>query len=286
MDIYRVFLFNKVSVAGQLLDSANNPVSDAQVNIKYDSVQLKTYTDANGAYELLVPIYKEMKLTFEKDDRQLHEGEYIAHVFFRDKNDNSYNFYFENTEDDEEGIANSSGSEVKHINVKVRNDYAENLIIDNVPIKEEIAWADSLNVRDSVEYAQDLIRREEASKFVKETVSVSSENLEISDMVIIKKITETIAEAKEGEEQPEVISDRLYTVQILAVTLPRKPDASYFEKLDPNSIVLHSEGNDGLDRFYSGEYDSRRNAVRAMRVLRKNGYPDAFVRKIKKYQEL
>ena len=54
LDVYRVFLFNKVSVAGQLLDSASNPIADAEVNIKYDSTNLRTYTDGNGAYELLV----------------------------------------------------------------------------------------------------------------------------------------------------------------------------------------------------------------------------------------
>ena len=48
-----------------------------------------------GRMNYWFPIYKEMKVTFEKDTRVLHEGEYVAHVYFKDKNDNSFNFYFE-----------------------------------------------------------------------------------------------------------------------------------------------------------------------------------------------
>ncbi len=286
LDVYRVFLFNKVSVAGQLLDSANNPVTDAEVDILYDSIHLKTYTDGNGAYELLVPIYKEMKLTFEKDNRKYHEGEYVAHVFFKDKNDNTFNFFFENNEDTELGKQTSS-AKVKHINVKVRNDYSENLIIENVPKKQEVAWADSVNTADSVNYVTDFLARNEEVQLIKETVRVASTNFKLNDMVIIKKI-----ESKEEETgSPESTDQRdanskLYTVQILAITMPNEPDQNYFSKLEPRSIVLNVQGKDGLNRFYLGAYETKREAIKAMRQLRKTGYEDAFIRKIKIYEEL
>ena len=288
LDVYRVYLFNKVSVAGQLLDSANNPVTDAEVDILYDSIHLKTYTDGNGAYELLVPIYKEMKLTFEKDNRKYHEGEYVAHVFFKDRNDNTFNFYFENNEEAETG-AKASSAKVRHINVKVRNDYAENLIIENVPKKEEVAWADSVNAVDSVNYITEYLARNEEVQLIKETVKVASTNFKLNDMVIIKKIEPKNAatEAQEnGGEQKRSTNSKLYTVQILAMTMPNEPDQKYFSKLEPRSIVLNVQGKDGLNRFYLGAYESKRDAIKAMRKLRKTGYADAFIRKIKKYEEL
>ncbi|WP_420316505.1 hypothetical protein [Ekhidna sp.] len=283
LDVYRVFLFNKVSVAGQLLDSASNPIADAEVNIKYDSTNLRTYTDGNGAYELLVPIYKEMKVTFEKDTRVLHEGEYVAHVYFKDKNDNSFNFYFENTELAQIG-AGAAASNVKHINVKVRNDYAENLIIEKVPKREELVWADSVNSADSLIYVKDFLARNDTIQLIKETVSVTSTNLNINDMVIIKKIQSKDKSTASKEELK--INSKLYTVQILAMTIPNKPDPNYFRNLEPRSIVLNVEGKDGFNRFYLGAHETKRDAVKAMRELRENGYEDAFIRKIKKYKEL
>lgn len=290
LDIYRVFFFNKVSVAGQLLDSANNPISNAQVNINYDSSSLKTYTDENGAYELLVPIYKEMKLTFEKDSAQLHKGSYIAHVFFKDQNDNSYNLYFENTEDPEINLTNSSSSKVKHINIKVKNDYSENLILGTVPQKEEMAWADSINTIDSVMYVNKLSNKEEAVRFIKETTSVSSENLQINDVVIIKKVEDTkdnvFEEIKKEKSEEAEIDDKLYTVQLLALTIPNKPLPNYFDQLKNQSVVFNAQGADGLNRFYTGSYETKRQASRARKELQEMGYQDAFVRKIKLYKEL
>lgn len=290
LDLYRVFFFNKVSVSGQLLDSASNPISEAQVNINYDSTSLKTYTNKNGEYELLVPVYKEMKLTFEKDSRQLHKGEYIAHVFFKDRNDNSYNLYFENTDDAKIDLTGEETSKVKHINIKVRNDYSENLILDAVPLKEEMAWADSLNTIDSVAYVNNLSGREEAVKFIRETASASSENLQINDVVIIKKVKDSednlFDEIKKEKAEEADIDDKLYTVQILALTIPNKPARNYFDKLENQSVVFNAQGADGLNRFYTGSYETKRQALKARRDLQKMGYEDAFVRKLKKYKEL
>ncbi|NQZ76321.1 MAG: carboxypeptidase regulatory-like domain-containing protein, partial [Ekhidna sp.] len=287
LDIYRVFFFNKVSVAGRLLDGGNNPVANAEVNIDYESTSLKTYTDEDGSYELLVPIFKDMKLTFEKDQRQLHEGEYLAHVFFKDKNDNSYDLYFENTAD--LNLLDGPLTKVQHININVRNDYSENLILETVPQSLEAAWADSLNRLDSVMFVNGLDGREEAVKFIKETARVSSENLRIKDVVIIKKVEEPeenlFAEIEKEKEDEVEIDDKLFTVQILTLTIPNVPPPFYFDQIEAQSVVFHAKGADGLDRFYTGSYETKRDAKRAMMELRKLGYSDAFVRKIKKYKE-
>ena len=67
--------------------------------------------------------------------------------------------------------------------------------------------------------------------------------------------------------------------------IKRKPESSFFDKLG-DAEVKDRDGNDGLKRFFTGVYESFEEAKYAMKMLRKTGYSDAFVRKLSKYEEL
>lgn len=76
-----------------------------------------------------------------------------------------------------------------------------------------------------------------------------------------------------------------FTVQILAMSRGVRPRAHYFSMID-HLTIKKSEGRDGLDRFYVGEYSSLSDAYKAMENLRYIGYKDAFVRRLTEYAGL
>ncbi|MEM9339069.1 MAG: hypothetical protein AAGA66_10100 [Bacteroidota bacterium] len=76
-----------------------------------------------------------------------------------------------------------------------------------------------------------------------------------------------------------------YAVQVLAMANGIEPLKSYLAKLDNNELKK-SVGLDGLDRYHIGTYETKRQALKAMRSLRSQGYRDAFVRAIVRYGEL
>ena len=144
LDLYRVFLFNKVKVSGKLLDDDGKPVADATIDIKYDTTSLRTFTDEKGDYEMYIPINKNIHTTFIKDSLNLFEGDYIVNIFFKDQNDNEFNFYVDYL--DAAPLQSKGVKEVEHINIEVKNDYTFNPVISSIDKKDERVWADSVNV--------------------------------------------------------------------------------------------------------------------------------------------
>jgi len=68
-------------------------------------------------------------------------------------------------------------------------------------------------------------------------------------------------------------SDNLiYTVQIGA--FQEKAETSKFIEL---SSLFNHLYNDGLDRYYSGVFEFRLDAINYMNQLKKNGYHDVFI---------
>ncbi|ELR72037.1 outer membrane protein, porin F precursor [Fulvivirga imtechensis AK7] len=76
-----------------------------------------------------------------------------------------------------------------------------------------------------------------------------------------------------------------YTVQLLALGKREAPEIDFFEKVDISSVSVYM-GNDGLNRFSIGEFESFSLALEAMGSYRKIGYFDAFVRKVTRYEDL
>lgn len=298
LDLYRVFLFNRVKVQGKLLDDNHEPIVDAEIDIKYDTTTIKSYTDSNGDYELFIPINTKLHITFIKDSLNLVEGDYIANVFFKDQNNNEFNFLIDYADTNPETInGNKDDQVVRHINIDVKNDYEDNPIIASVSDEKEKEWTDSLN---RVAIEKQKVKREisTASKKTGENFDISSSHLKIRDAQISanKKINQVENETNrivridgqqtERIENVEKWTDdkELYTVQILAMSR-LKPDDAFFHQLD-TAVINNIDGKDGLKRYFTGKYESKEEAIKAMRTLRSMGYYDAFIRRIKKYEEL
>ena len=272
LDLYRVFLFNKVKIGGILYDRDQQPIPHAEIDIKYDSTYLTSFTDKNGYYEMFVPICKNMRITFIKDSLNLYEGDYVVNIFFRDKNNNEFNLFIDYSST-EPNKSKNEDNVVKHINIEVRNDNTENLIIASTPIKQEKAWSDSINA---------VIEKNKSKEFANGKnqfiVDMHSTHLSIKRAIIRNK-------GLKEDVQAEKKTEKGYTVQILAMPVRREPDYTFFDKLD-GSVVNDRDGKDGLKRFYLGEYAKRKDAIKAMRALRKIGYDDAFIRKLETYSKL
>ncbi|XOV94948.1 MAG: SPOR domain-containing protein [Bacteroidota bacterium] len=288
LDLYRIFLFNKVRVKGRLLDDNQQPIADAEIDVKYDGSNLKGYTDANGDYELFVPVNKKMHVTFIKDSLNLFEGDYIANITFEDENHNEFNFFIDYSEKNSGLTDESQNKVVNHINVEVKND-AKNPILAAVPENMENQWSDSLTYLAQKKQKEDLETREIfiASKKDEEKVDIQSSHLTMRDATIhtnVKKQPSVLGGDQSIQTvERQVSSSGTYTVQILAMAR-LKADQSYFEKIKPSPIG-NKNGKDGFNRYFIGEYKSLEDAIEAMDLLRKEGYSDAFVRRLDKYAE-
>jgi hypothetical protein len=283
LDLYRVFLFNKVKVEGVLYNKDQKPMTDAQIIIHYDSITLNSFTDENGNYEMFVPVNKKMHIRFVKDSLDQFEGDYIANIFMKDENNNEFNFFIDylspESKNEEEAVS--------HINIEVKNDYKENPIIASTAAEEEVKWSDSVNtvvtkiLHEKLE-AKELTYLEEKE----DKIEIKSQNLHIRDAVV-ERTEKSVVEEKTTDENPTVTQpSKNYTIQILAIKKKEKPDQMYFSELEPGSDIGSIMGKDGINRFYIGEYPSKKEALREMRSLREKGYSDAFIRKLSKYASL
>lgn len=135
LDIYRVFMFNKVKISGVIYDENDQPVPGAAIEVKYDATHLRTYADASGVYELYVPIDRQLELKVLRHSEVLFAGKYTVKVVFGKENQNTHDFQL--------GSMDQRG--VQYIAVQVRNDNMENPIIEQVPAEQERAWVDQLN---------------------------------------------------------------------------------------------------------------------------------------------
>ncbi len=294
LDLYRVYNFNKVKVEGKLVDDNQQPISDALIDVRYDSTNLKSYTDAEGNYEIFVPVNKKMHITFIKDSLNLFEGDYIANIFFKDENENEFNFFIDYMSSNPGVIKSDEDTKtVKHINVDIRNDYEANPIIASVPESEESLWSDSVNYVAKTKKKEELESREISFVEGKDgDIDILSSHLKLREATVQlnQKNNQDAGDAKTSVATTGQTTDYDtlpdgYTVQVLAMPIKRKPESSYFDLLG-EAEVKNLDGKDGLKRFFTGVYDTFGEALQAMRSLRKTGYSDAFVRKLSKYAEL
>jgi len=179
LDLYRVYLFNKVKLSGYVMDEQNNePISDVQINLEYDSSYFRSYSDINGRYEMYLPVNKSMKVQFVKDSLNLFEGEYIVKVFFTDENNNEFNFRinYSDTTDNPIAYANLKASQkVKHIKVNVKNSFTASEYELSVPSHMEKSWADSVIMANDYAHEEYLKNLKPKEPIVDETIVVEKQ---------------------------------------------------------------------------------------------------------------
>ncbi|MFY0628393.1 MAG: OmpA family protein [Reichenbachiella sp.] len=144
LDLYRVLLFNKIMIEGTLVDEeTKEPIPYAQIELVYDSLYFRNYTDKEGKYEFFVPVNKEMKITFLKDGKVLNTDTYYADAFFREENNRGYNFQIPSEADAAKRAADKS-AEPKFIHIDVQNKFEEDPHITAIANDEVSDWSDSL----------------------------------------------------------------------------------------------------------------------------------------------
>ena len=150
LDIYKVLLFNQIKIEGVVKDElSKEPIPDVQIDLEYDSMYLRSYTDIQGEYEMYVPINKNMRITFIKDSLNLHSGEYYVDIFFRDKENREFNFLIPNIVSNEPITKGDLqvDREAKLIHIEVRNDLQSNVNIASISNEILPHWTDSLNLQ-------------------------------------------------------------------------------------------------------------------------------------------
>jgi outer membrane protein OmpA-like peptidoglycan-associated protein/tetratricopeptide (TPR) repeat protein len=150
LDLYQVFLFNKIKLQGKVLDSLQStPIPGAKIDVSYGHWFIRGYSDYEGNYEMYVPINKKMQIFIQKDTVSLEKGNYLVNVSFGNQNKNIYDFNINMSLDQDEGPVISADltnpSDTVTINLIVKNDLEHNEVINNVSEISESVWVDSLN---------------------------------------------------------------------------------------------------------------------------------------------
>ncbi|RED96980.1 OmpA family protein [Marinoscillum furvescens] len=117
MDIYRIFLFNKVRVVGQVVDDETlQALSGAKLTVTVGDEQYSVVTDQLGRYDLLLPIETMFGLTVTYMGKEIFSHEQQVKVLLRDQTDNVFHFKV-NLEGDDAVMPPSE------IPVAMKNDY-------------------------------------------------------------------------------------------------------------------------------------------------------------------
>lgn len=101
---------------------------------------------------------------------------------------------------------------------------------------------------------------------------------EISQHQVITSISPDIIEGFKGT------GNMIYTIQIAALSKPATKMNAWnrIYRLDPNIKIFEVRGDDGLYRYYVGEFDNAQAAIEFKNKLAKIGYSDCFVKIIEK----
>lgn len=132
LDIYRVFLFDKVNIQGQIVDlNSNQALAGAIVSIKGAENSL-AISDDKGMYSVDVPIETVFDMSVSYENELIYNEKHLAKVLFSDYNDNVIHLSV-----DISGKYVGHQDEPKEIAIKMVNDFTTNPI--------EIVPADSLD---------------------------------------------------------------------------------------------------------------------------------------------
>lgn len=140
LDLYRILLFNEIMINGTVVDEqTKDPIPNAQIEIVYDSLYFRTYTDKDGKYEMFVPVNKNMKITVLDGKKKVSQGEYFLDVFFREQDNLAFDFEIPSA-----GAVTPPTSGAQLIHVEMKNDFEEKPYIKSIAKDEISSWSDSL----------------------------------------------------------------------------------------------------------------------------------------------
>lgn len=144
LDLYRVLLFNEFMIEGYLIDDhTKEPIPYAQIDIEYDSLYFRSYTDSTGHYEMFMPVNKDMTVTFIDDTgKKIHSEKYWVDVYFRDKDDRSYDFHIPWEQAPAE--YKEMHGDATLIHVEMKNDFESHQYLASVSHHNVSHWSDSL----------------------------------------------------------------------------------------------------------------------------------------------
>ncbi len=92
MDIYGVFLFNKVNITGQVINGeTNEAIPNTLITVKGKEEYTAT-SDEKGNYSILVPIEEIFEMQMEYFGQIIYKKKHFTKVRFRDFNDNIVHF--------------------------------------------------------------------------------------------------------------------------------------------------------------------------------------------------
>ena len=92
LDIYRVFLFDKVNVTGQIINEATNmAVAGAEIRFTTEDSSYVSATDSEGVYTALIPIYETVNIQVYHDSMKLYEESIHVKINAKDYTDNVLN---------------------------------------------------------------------------------------------------------------------------------------------------------------------------------------------------
>ncbi|MDD2280824.1 MAG: SPOR domain-containing protein, partial [Bacteroidales bacterium] len=71
----------------------------------------------------------------------------------------------------------------------------------------------------------------------------------------------------------------LYKIQLLALRKPTIINEHFSRLLKnvPGTIITETPGEDGIYRYTTGSFRSRKESVKLIRIIRKLGWPDSFI---------
>jgi len=124
-----------VKIRGKVLEeNTGEPIANAQIDLEYDSLYFRNYSDNEGNYELFVPVNKDFEVSILKEGKKISGQTYFVDIFFRDTEDRNYDL-----------IAQTDTGDTQLIHVEMKNDYEENSAIASIAHDEISHWSDSLN---------------------------------------------------------------------------------------------------------------------------------------------
>lgn len=230
LDLYRILLFNEIQINGKVIDEdTRKPIPNAVVEIAYDSLYFRTYTDKDGNYEIYAPVNKTMKITVLDGKKTISQGEYFLDVFFREEDNLKFDFEIPG-----QGKSPIASGGPKLIHVEMKNDFEEKPYIKSIAKDEISAWSDSLKNY----YEQQRIANAPAGPgMVTVYLEFNSADLSASVKNVLDKLNN------------DIIKTGRYSVEISGHTDPRG-SASYNQRLSlkrANAVADYLFGH-GLDK--------------------------------------
>ena len=87
MDIYQIYLFDEIRVAGQVINKVSQKaIPGAKIIVSEEGEEVSATTDERGVYQMIVPIEKDVRVRIEVAGKVVYENSHRFRVLFRNEN--------------------------------------------------------------------------------------------------------------------------------------------------------------------------------------------------------